>query len=148
MKKILKLILTLTLAFSIFGCSSPTNNQKTILKDGYYYSKEDVCTYLQIYNELPDNFITKDEASKLGWVSTKLNLWEVAKGMCIGGDKFGNREGLLPKEKGRQYYECDIDYNGGNRGGKRIVYSNDGLIYYTEDHYESFEDITYENYYD
>ena len=148
MKKFMKLIFTLILAFSIFGCSSPTNNQKAILKDGYYYSKEDVCTYLQIYNELPDNFITKDEAAKLGWVSTKLNLWEGAKGMCIGGDKFGNREGLLPKEKGRQYYECDIDYNGGNRGGKRIVYSNDGLIYYTEDHYESFEDITYENYYD
>ena len=145
MKKLMKIFLVLSLFF-LFGCSP--NTSKTIEKDGYYYSKEDVCTYLQIYNELPDNFITKDEATKLGWVSTKLNLWEVAKGKCIGGDKFGNREGLLPKEKGRQYYECDIDYNGGNRGKKRIVYSNDGLIYYTEDHYESFEDITHENYYD
>ena len=69
------------------------------------------------------------------------NLWDVADGMSIGGDKFGNREGLLPKESGRQYYECDIDYEGGYRNGKRIVYSNDGLIYYTEDHYESFEEI-------
>ena len=145
MKKLIKIFLVLSLFF-LFGCTPSTS--KTIKKDGYYYSKEDVCTYLQIYNELPDNFITKDEATKLGWVSTELNLWEVAKGKCIGGDKFGNREGLLPKEKGRQYYECDIDYNGGNRGKKRIVYSNDGLIYYTEDHYESFEDITHENYYD
>ena len=145
MKRIFKFLLSLFLAFSIFGCSSPT--QKTIVEDGYYYSKEDVCTYLQIYEELPDNFITKNEAEKLGWVSTKGNLWEVADGMCIGGDKFGNREGLLPKEKGRQYYECDIDFDGGYRNDKRIVYSNDGLIYYTDDHYNSFEDITYENYY-
>ena len=145
MKKLIKIFLTLSL-LCVFGCSQDTS--KTIQQDGYYYSKEDVCTYLQTYGELPDNFITKDEAEDLGWVSNKGNLWEVADGMCIGGDKFGNREGLLPKEKGRQYYECDIDYNGGHRNSKRIVYSNDGLIYYTEDHYESFEDITYENYYD
>ena len=146
MKKIFKLLLSLLLVFTLIGCGTTPKN--TISQDGYYYSKEDVCTYLQIYGELPDNFITKDEATKLGWVSTKLNLWEVAEGMCIGGDKFGNREGLLPKEKGRQYYECDIDYKGGERGSKRIVYSNDGLIFYTKDHYESFEDITHENYYD
>ena len=145
MKRLLKMILTLSVLF-LFGCS--TNTDTVIKEDGYYYSKEDVCTYLQTYGELPDNFITKDEAEDLGWVSNKGNLWDVADGMCIGGDKFGNREGLLPKEKGRQYYECDIDYNGGRRNSKRIVYSNDGLIYYTEDHYESFEDITYENYYD
>ena len=65
--------------------------------------------------------------------------------MCIGGDRFGNYEGLLPKESSRQYYECDIDYNGGYRNEKRIIYSNDGLIYYTEDHYESFEEIVYDN---
>lgn len=59
--------------------------------------------------------------------------------MSIGGDRFGNREGLLPTAKGRKYYECDIDFDGTYRGAKRIVYSNDGLIYYTEDHYESFE---------
>ena len=60
--------------------------------------------------------------------------------MCIGGDYFGNYEGLLPAQKGRKYYECDIDTLGkSKRGAKRIIYSNDGLIYYTEDHYESFE---------
>lgn len=146
MKKTFKFLLSLLLVFALFGCSSTP--QKTIEQDGYYYSKEDVCTYLQIYGELPDNFITKNEAERLGWVANKGNLWQVADGVCIGGDKFGNREGLLPKEKGRQYYECDIDFDGGYRNDKRIVYSNDGLIYYTDDHYESFEDITYENYYD
>ena len=145
MKRILKVLLSLFIIFNIVGCSS--TSPKTIKEDGYYYSKEDVCTYLQTYGELPDNFITKNEAERLGWDNRKGNLWEVADGMCIGGDKFGNREGLLPKEKGRQYYECDIDYNGKYRNEKRIVYSNDGLIYYTDDHYESFEDITYEDYY-
>ena len=71
-------------------------------------------------------------------------MWKVADGMSIGGDRFGNREGLLPEEDDRIYYECDIDYEGGYRNGKRIVFSNDGLIFYTEDHYESFEEIVYE----
>ncbi|WP_276648398.1 ribonuclease domain-containing protein [Trichococcus flocculiformis] len=61
--------------------------------------------------------------------------------MSIGGDCFGNREGLLPKKSGRTYYEADIDYDGGYRGAERIVYSNDGLIFYTDDHYESFEQL-------
>ena len=61
-------------------------------------------------------------------------------GTAIGGSRFGNREGLLPKEPGRTYTECDIDTVGENsRGAKRIVFSNDGLVYYTDDHYESFE---------
>ena len=64
--------------------------------------------------------------------------------MSIGGDKFGNREGILPKEDGRVYYECDIDYEGGYRNEKRIVFSNDGLIFYTEDHYQSFEELSNE----
>lgn len=110
----------------------------TIEEDGWYSTKDEVALYIHIYGELPDNFITKNEAYDLGWDSDKGNLWKVADGMSIGGDKFSNREGLLPKAKGRQYYECDINYNGGYRGAERIVYSNDGLIYYTNDHYESF----------
>ena len=146
MKKILKLIIALSFII-LTGCSSNTADKSYIQEDGWYYSKEDVCTYLQTYGELPDNFITKNEASQLGWNSREGNLWDVADGMCIGGDTFGNREGLLPKQTGRQYYECDIDYQGGYRNEKRIIYSDDGLIYYTEDHYESFEEITNENYY-
>ena len=107
--------------------------------DGSYTSKEDVAAYLNQYQHLPSNFITKKEAQALGWESSKGNLDEVAPGKSIGGDRFGNYEGVLPKADGRQYYECDIDFTGGYRDSKRIVYSNDGLIYYTEDHYETFE---------
>jgi guanyl-specific ribonuclease Sa len=96
-----------------------------------------VAQYLALYGHLPQNFITKEEARKLGWNGGSLEPY--APGKSIGGDRFGNREGLLPTAKGRQYYECDIDTMGADsRGGKRIVWSNDGLIYYTDDHYESF----------
>lgn len=110
-----------------------------ISEDGTYTTKEDVAAYLHEYGHLPSNFITKKEAKKLGWVSSEGNLDEVAPGMSIGGDYFGNYEGNLPKAKGRDYYECDIDFDGTYRNAKRIVYSDDGLIYYTEDHYETFE---------
>lgn len=108
-------------------------------EDGTYTSKEEVAEYLHTYGHLPSNFITKKEAKKLGWVSKEGNLWEVAPGMSIGGDYFGNYEGNLPEAEDRDYYECDIDFDGTYRNGKRIVFSNDGLIYYTEDHYETFE---------
>lgn len=110
-----------------------------ISEDGIYTSKEDVAAYLHEYGHLPSNFITKKEAKKLGWVSSEGNLDKVAPGMSIGGDYFGNYEGNLPEAKDRDYYECDIDFDGTYRNGKRIVFSNDGLIYYTEDHYETFE---------
>lgn len=104
---------------------------------GTYSGKEEVAEYLHTYNDLPENFITKKEAEELGWTGGSLE--EYAPGKCIGGDRFGNYEELLPAKKGRVYYECDIDTLGAKRrGAKRIVYSNDGLIYYTDDHYESF----------
>ena len=111
----------------------------TIEEDGWYYSTEDVALYLYTYGELPDNFITKKEAQKMGWDNKKGNLWEVADGMCIGGDHFGNYEGLLPEED--DYTECDVNYEGGYRGAERIIFSDDGDIYYTGDHYESFEQL-------
>ena len=101
-------------------------------------SKDEVAAYIRDNGCLPDNFITKAEARELGWNGGSLEPY--APGMCIGGDRFGNYEGLLPEKGGRTYYECDIDTLGAEtRGAKRIVYSSDGLIYYTEDHYESFE---------
>ena len=107
-------------------------------REGSYTTMEDVALYIYTYDELPDNFITKKEARELGWEGGSLEPY--APGMCIGGDYFGNYEGLLPEEKGRDYFECDIDTLGArSRGAKRIVYSDDGLIYYTDDHYESFE---------
>ena len=106
--------------------------------DGSYTTMEDVSLYLYTYGELPSNFITKKEAKELGWEGGSLEPY--APGKCIGGDYFGNYEELLPKEDGREYHECDIDTLGAkSRGAKRIIYSNDGLIYYTADHYESFE---------
>ena len=102
-----------------------------------YSDPERVAAYLHAYGELPPNFIRKDEAKALGWDSARGNLWDVTDGMSIGGDRFGNREGLLPEADGRVWYECDVNYAGGFRGAERIVYSNDGLIYYTADHYES-----------
>ena len=108
-------------------------------ENGSYTSMEDVADYIHIFGRLPQNFITKNEARDLGWESSEGNLWEVAKGKSIGGDRFYNNDDQLPEVKGRKYYECDINYSGGFRGGERIVYSNDGLIYYTSDHYESFE---------
>ena len=110
-------------------------------EDGWYDSMEFVAVYLDTYDKLPDNYLTKKEAQSLGWVSNKGNLWEVAYGCSIGGDRFGNYEGLLPDKKGRKWTECDIDFEGKYRNGKRIVFSSDGLIYYTDDHYESFDEI-------
>ncbi len=104
---------------------------------GKYYSKDEVALYIHTYAKLPSNFITKSEAEKLGWEGGSVEKY--ADGCAIGGDTFGNREGLLPKKDGRTYKECDIDTLGeSSRGAKRIVFSNDGLIYYTDDHYETF----------
>ena len=107
-------------------------------EDGVYTTKDDVALYLHTYGHLPSNFITKKEAEKLGWSGGSLEPY--APGKCIGGSRFGNYEGILPEKDGRSYTECDIDTLGADkRGAKRIVFSNDGLIYYTEDHYETFE---------
>ena len=116
-----------------------TEPEPAIDEDGWYDDKENVALYIHTYGKLPPNYVSKNDAEDLyGWTGGALDQYE--KGMAIGGSKFGNYEGLLPKKSGRQYYECDIDTVGtSSRGAKRIVYSNDGLIYYTDDHYESFE---------
>ncbi|MER2295764.1 MAG: ribonuclease domain-containing protein [Desemzia incerta] len=112
-----------------------------VTKGNAYSTKDEVAAYLHQFGELPPNYLTKQEAGALGWDNEKGNLWEVTDQMSIGGNKFGNYEGLLPEKDGRIYYEADIDYQGEYRGPKRIVYSNDGLIFYTDDHYESFEQL-------
>lgn len=115
---------------------SSATKEESLDRNGSYYSKDEVALYIHLYNELPDNFITKKEAKNLGWSGGVLE--DYAPGKAIGGDRFGNYEGLLPEKSGRSYTECDIDTKGKKRGAKRIVFSNDGLIYYTDDHYESF----------
>lgn len=115
--------------------------EQTVTEDGTYTSKEEVALYIHLYGHLPDNYITKQEAEDLGWDNREGNLDEVAPGKSIGGNRFGNYEGLLPEKNGRKYWECDIDFDGGYRGSRRIIYSNDGLVYYTEDHYKTFEKL-------
>ena len=110
---------------------------ESLTEDGTYSSRDDVALYIHTYGHLPGNFITKKEARELGWSGGSVE--EYAPGKCIGGDHFGNYEGLLPEKSGRSYTECDIDTLGSSgRGAKRIIFSNDGLIYYTDDHYASF----------
>ena len=119
---------------AVLGAS---NSAKAVKEDGWYDSRDEVALYLRTYGHLPYNYVTKSEARKAGWESGSLEKF--FPGCSIGGDVFQNREGLLPKADGRTYYECDIDTAGSNsRGAKRIVFSNDGLIYYTVDRYESF----------
>ena len=154
-RRITALLLALLLALSLTACGNPAQTMDTIEKpaqtvqqitevlndteeDGVYTTKDDVALYLHTYGHLPSNFITKKEAEKLGWSGGSLEPY--APGKCIGGSHFGNYEGILPEKDGRSYTECDIDTLGADkRGAKRIVFSNDGLIYYTEDHYETFE---------
>lgn len=151
MRKLLVLLVGIVfLTIVVMGCGRNTtiNSSDSILpkataqieETGVYTSRDDVALYLHTYNKLPSNFITKQTAMKLGW-KHKGTLDKVAPGKSIGGDKFGNFEGKLPVVAGRIYRECDIDYIKGNRGSKRIIFSNDGNIYYSGDHYKNFEKL-------
>ena len=115
----------------------PTETPCPVSEDGQYWTKDEVALYIHLFGHLPSNYISKSKAQKLGWTGGSLEPY--APGCSIGGGYFGNYEGLLPIKKGRTYTECDIDTRGKkSRGAKRIVFSNDGLIYYTDDHYETF----------
>lgn len=118
---------------------NPDANSKKQLADEPCISRECVSAHIRRTGSLPQNFITKKQAGELGWQGG--DLWKYARGKSIGGDRFGNFERRLPDKKGRIWRECDIEYRGGLRGAKRLIFSNDGLIFYTADHYESFERV-------
>lgn len=124
------------------GAEEPGGNESNELsldEDGWYDSKEEVALYIHLYGCLPGNYVTKREAQEAGWSGGNVERY-TGEGTAMGGSRFGNYEGNLPEAKGRTYTECDIGTVGGaSRGAKRIVFSNDGLVYYTEDHYETFE---------
>lgn len=150
MYRLKRLILLLTvgaLALSAgFACAKAKTTvlntaDYPVSESGEYTSMAEVAVYLTLYHHLPDNFITKKQAQALGWNNREGNLSEVAPGKSIGGDYFGNYEGIVPDQKGRQWTECDIDSDGGYRNGQRIVFSNDGLIYYSDDHYQTFTQV-------
>ena len=130
---------TVTEPVEVTEADETTDTPPPLDENGSYTTKDEVALYIHTYGHLPGNFITKKEAEALGWDSSKGNLHKVAPGKSIGGDKFGNYEGNLPD--GHRYKECDIDYEGGYRGAKRIVFSDDGLVFYTEDHYNTFEQL-------
>ena len=118
-----------------------TETGSGIREDGSYTSRDEVALYLHSYGKLPKNFISKKEAEEQGFRFGEGDFGEAFPGMSVGGSRFGNYEGQLPEKSGRRYYECDIDYQGGRRNAKRLVYSNDGLIFYTDDHYKSFTQL-------
>lgn len=156
MKKLTALWLSLLLAFgTLTGCAgqigifggedgptaiitSDSASAVSVTEDGQYDSKGEVSAYLTEYGHLPSNYITKKQAQALGWQGGSLEPY--APGCSIGGDRFGNYEGTLPDGS---YHECDLNTRGADkRGAERLVYADDGRIYYTADHYESFEEIT------
>ena len=154
LKLICAALLTVAFLVSLSGCqpkevapvavSGAVKSDATAVqveKGKPYSTANEVAAYIHKFRQLPPNFISKLEAQKLGWDQAKGNLWQVADRKSIGGGRVANREGKLPVASGRQYYECDIDYRGGFRGAKRLVYSNDGLVFYSEDHYKTFRQL-------
>ncbi len=129
-----------TLNSLLYQADNEDKDEKSGYKapEGPITAPQDIADYLFMYGELPDNFLTKNEAKALGWNSSYNYVGDVAPGMSIGGDRFGNYEGLLPEKKGRTWYEADCYYEGKKRNAYRILYSSDGLVYYTDDHYETF----------
>lgn len=110
----------------------------SIGEHGTYDGRDEVALFIHTYGRLPDNYITKQQAQSAGWSGGSVEKY--CPGKCIGGGRFGNYEGLLPDKTGRTWTEGDINTLGASsRGAERIVFSNDGLIYYTPDHYDSFE---------
>ena len=150
-KRIVALLLALLLALTnlcalaeVLVDGDAAITEDLLVEYGYDYSTPDeVALYLHAFEELPPNYVTKSEARDYGWDSSAGNLWEVLPGCSIGGDRFGNREGQLPKGN---WYECDVNYEGGYRNSERLLFSDDGMIYYTGDHYASFE-LLYEEWY-
>ena len=113
------------------------------IQAGYATEKgeEGADYWLLLHGELPEYYISKEEAKRLGWTSKQGNLAEILPGRMIGGGVFKNGEGKLPDAPGRVWYEADVDYTGGYRNDKRIVFSNDGLIFFTDDHFVTFTEI-------
>ena len=139
--RIHKLILSFLLCFSISSCFAElyvktSSSEAYIAESVETDQKDEVALYIHLYDHLPSNYMTKKEARKQGWDGGALS--QLIPNKIIGGDHYGNYEGTLPEDN--EYHECDIDTEGKtSRGAKRIIYSEDGDIWYTEDHYESFE---------
>ncbi len=155
------LAIAFSAAIALFGCSpasgpdattasssepqtlsaSPGSKAAKVVESGQYTDKDSVAYYVHTYGHLPSNYVSKTKARKAGWISSEGNLWDVLPGKSIGGSEFYDDDEQLPYKRGRRWTECDIDYEGGFRNAKRIVFSNDGLVFYTGDHYKTFEQL-------
>ena len=149
-KKLLRLFVLLIAAVLVLGgCAANAagkKNQQTAVPEatvtpGPMEAAQELADYLFEHGELPEIFIRKQAAERLGWDSRYNYVSDVAPGISIGGDYFGNYEERLPVVKGRKYYEADCFYRGGRRNAHRIIYSNDGHVWYTGDHYETFVEL-------
>ncbi len=96
--------------------------------------------WIKYLGELPNYYISKEYAKALGWINVKGNLSKVAPGYMIFG-RYYNSENKLPDAEDRIWYEADINYSGGYRNKERLLISNDGIIFVTYDHYETFAEI-------
>ena len=92
--------------------------------------------------KLPDYYVDKTTAYRFGWKTKHKYLDKVLPNKMVGGDPYENEDSKLPSAPGRIWYEADINYIGGKRNRQRILYSNDGLIFVTYDHYQTFYEIT------
>ena len=102
---------------------------------------QELADYIFEHGELPENFVTKRQARDMGWQKNYRYPGDISPGLTIGGDYFGNYQQKLPDVKGRKYYEADCFYHGGKRNDYRIIYSNDGHVWYTGDHYVTFIEL-------
>lgn len=120
-----------------YGSTSSDGDSSSQISIDQLTEEKTVISYVKQNHRLPDYYITKNEARKQGWNPSKGNLCEVLPGKAIGGDKFGNREGRLPD--GETYFEADVNYHCGGRNADRIIYTRNGDVYLTKNHYKSFE---------
>lgn len=115
------------------------NDKPTVSSDIDQLTKPAVVVaYFKEHHRLPDYYVTKKQARQQGWNPAQGNLCDVLPGKAIGGDVFTNREGRLPEGSGRKWYEADLNYDCGNRNADRLLFSSDGLVYITTDHYKTF----------
>ena len=146
-----KLVFILALVIALFTMASVSagffdflkfgddSSSGSVDENGQYCTVNEVAAYIKQYHKLPSNYITKKEAKALGWHGGPLKKY--APGKSIGGDVFTNRQHILPDSKDK-YIECDINANGTSRGAERIVYNTGNFkVYYTSNHYESFEEV-------
>lgn len=124
------------------GVSNDISSSVSVAQDiDRLTQRQTVVNYVREHGRLPDYYITKSQARSQGWDARDGNLCSVLPGRAIGGDRFSNREKQLPQAKGRQWFEADINYRCGHRGAERLLYSDDGLIYITNDHYQRFTEV-------